>query len=477
MFFGRQFELSLLQRLYERQGAQFLVLYGRRRVGKTALVTHWLSSQLEERSYLYWMATQTSTKNQLQDFSQAIYRFKNPTATAQPQFSYQSWEDALEDLVSLAEEKRFVLVLDEITYVMQANPEVASLFQRVWDHLLQNSNLFLILTGSLAGIIQRTMLNYKAPLYGRASAKLKLQPLSFGTMRDLLPNLDLEQRVAVYAITGGIPAYIRLFDDTMNVISNLREQFLTPTNVMFSDAIFLLREQLDEPRNYMAILDAIANGSYTLSEIAKSAGLERSNTNKYLTILSELGYVERIVSATVQKPERSRKGRFVFKDAYMRFYFRFLRPSIEDIEQGRIANVVDLLTTHLVDFIGTHTYEELCREWLAEKADKDAVPHLLERVGSHWSKEAQIDVLGINWRTKQIVFGECKWGRKPIAGTVVDKLVTQSTKAMPTGDWQPTYMFFSRSDLTTSAREKLEAVGGIHISLDMLEADMHRWQH
>lgn len=476
-FWGRNKELALLDSLHQRKGAQFFILYGRRRIGKTSLIAHWTENRLDEQDYLYWMATQTSTTNQLRDFSQTILRFMEPDAAVSSNFSYESWEIALARVAQLASERRFVLILDEITYAMQANPELPSLLQRIWDHSLKGTNLFLILTGSLAGIIQRSALDYQAPLYGRATAKLKLQPLPFGTLSALLPAMTTEQRVAVYTITGGIPAYLELFNDSMNIIQNLREYFITPTNVMLNDAVFLLREQVDEPRNYMALLEAIANGAHKLVDIAKRAGLERSNANKYLTVLRELGYVQRIVPVTVQHPERSRQGRYIFTDAYLRFYFRFLRPYLGDIERGRFNRVINLLSDHLTDFIGMHTYEELCRDWLNEKADRGELPFFLDRVGSHWSKTAQIDVVGINWRTKQILFGECKWGRQPVEHSVIDKLVNQSTKALPgKGNWQQAYIFFARAPLTPAAQQRVTDLNASVLSVEQLEADMYAWQ-
>lgn len=476
-FFGRNQELTLLDNLHQRAGAQFLILYGRRRIGKTALIEHWTQNRLSERDYLYWMATQTSTVNQLRDFSQTILRFIDPDAPISPSFSYESWETALARVAQLAAERRFVLVLDEITYAMQANSELPSLLQRAWDHALKRTNLFLILTGSLAGMIQRSALDYQAPLYGRATAKLKLQPLSYGALRALLPAMTTEQRVAVYAITGGVPAYLELFDDTQNIIHNLREHFITPINVMLNDAVFLLREQVDEPRNYIALLEAIANGGHKLADIAKLAGLERSNANKYLTVLRELGYIERIVPATVQYPERSRRGRYVFTDAYLRFYFRFLRPYLGDIERGRLNRVINLLRDHLTDFIGAHTFEELCREWLNEKTDRGELPYFLDRVGSHWGKDAQIDVVGVNWRTKQILFGECKWGRQAVERKVIDKLIVQSVKALPAkGVWQQNYVIFSRAPLTSAAQQRISEIGALHLSIEQIETEMYAWQ-
>lgn len=227
-FISRSRELQLLQKLYQRNSAQFLILYGRRRIGKTSLVQQWISTSLAEPDYLYWMATQTSTSNQFREFSQAILRHVSPDVAITATFTYDSWEIAFAQIVQYAAEKRFVLILDEFTYVMQANPEVPSTLQQIWDHQVKESNLFLILTGSLAGIIQRSVLDYQAPLYGRATAKLKLQPLSFGALSLFFPKMTPEQRVAIYAITGGIPAYLELFDDQLNLLQNLQEHFITP---------------------------------------------------------------------------------------------------------------------------------------------------------------------------------------------------------------------------------------------------------
>lgn len=475
MFFGRTQELTLLDQMHAQKHAQLLILYGRRRIGKTALLQAWRHRALQPDNHLYWMATQTTRINQLRDFSQAITRFRNPAIPLDSTFSYASWEDAFAVVIQLTQEKRFVLMLDEFTYVMQANPEIPSILQRLWDHQLKSTKLFLILTGSLAGIIQRSSLNYQAPLYGRATATLKLQPLSFGTLVDLLPSMTTEQRVAVFAITGGIPAYIERFDDELNLINNLKTYIITPLNAMLNDGVFLLREQIDEPRTYLAILTAMANGNYKLSDIATAAGVERSNTNKYLAVLRELGYVERIVPVTLRHPERSKRGRHVIVDPYLRFYFRFLRPYLSDIENGRYKRVIRLLEAHLTDFIGAHTFEELCRDWMAEQNDLNELPVSLDRIGSHWGKTAQIDVVGINWRTKQILFGECKWGRQSIKADVIEKLIAQSLKALPSKDnWGRHYMLFSRADLDPAARQTAQANNVTVVNIAQIEADMHK---
>ncbi len=473
-FFSRELELALLDDLYRRPGAQFLILYGRRRIGKTALVTHW-GERLGE-PYLYWMATQTSATNQLRNFSQVLFQFLNPGVAVTPAFSYPSWDAAFAEVARYAANQRTVLVLDEFTYVMQADSEVPSLIQKAWDHHLKSSRVFLILTGSLAGIIQRTALDYQSPLYGRATARLKLQPLPFGALAAMLPNYSSEQRVAVYTITGGVPAYVELFDDSRNILQNLQQRIVSPTNVMLTDAVFLLHEQLEEPRNYVAVLEAIAAGFHQLTDIATMAGIERSNITKYLAVLRELGYVERRVPATVRRPEQSRQGRYVISDSYLRFYYRFLAPNIAAIEQGRAKQTISLLYDHLLDFIGTHTFEELCREWVNVKAEMGELPFLLERVGSFWSKQAQVDVLAINWRTKDILLGECKWGDQAVDRAIIRALLDKTNKVLP-GQiaWRTHYIFFARHSFTPAAQALAQEHGAQLVTLAEMESDMQRW--
>lgn len=473
-FVSREMEQALLNDLYQRDGAQFLILYGRRRIGKTALITQWGGGI--NAPYLYWMASQTSATNQLRNFSQALFQFLNPDTAVTPTFSYPSWDAAFAEVARLTATQRAVVVLDEFTYVMQADPEVPSLIQKAWDHHLKQSQVFLILMGSLAGIIQRAALDYQAPLYGRATARLKLQPLSFGALASMLPAFSSEQRVAVYTISGGVPAYIELFDDKLNILQNLQQRIVTPTNVMLSDAVFLLHEQLDEPRNYVAVLEAIAAGFHQLTEIATMSGIDRSNITKYLAVLRELGYVERLVPATERRPEKSRHGRYVITDPYLRFYYRFLAPHRSAIEQGRIKQATSLLYDHLLDFIGTHTFEEMCREWVGISAEMEMLTFLPESIGSYWSKQAQVDVMAINWRTKDVLLGECKWGQQAVGREVVQTLIDKTGKVLPKQvKWRVHYAFFARSGFTSAALTLAQEHRAQLVTLAQIESDMQRW--
>jgi hypothetical protein len=478
-FVDREMELALLNDLSQRPAAQLLILYGRRRIGKTWLLTHWLSRF--EGHHFYWVATRTSTVNQLRSFSQAVYNFLHPGSHIDPTFSYASWEAAFDEIQRATLQERLVVILDEFTYLTQANPELSSMLQHAWDHQLkEHANIFLILTGSLAGMIQRHVLDYQAPLYGRATGRIRLQALPFGALVDLFPRYRADQRVAVYAIAGGVPAYLELFDGRISIAENLRQRIVTPANIMMEDAVFLLHEQLDEPRNYMAILEAIAAGHHTLTDLAHVAGISRTHISKYLGALQELGYVERQVPATVRRPEKSRKGHYVISDPYLRFYFRFLHPNLSFIERGMQAQAINLMQDHLVDFIGTHTFEELCRDWVTVQADLGKLPFLPERVGGFWSPGVQVDVVATSWRTKNILLGECKWLTRKVGRGVIRELVDKSERVLPKGDlidikWNVHYVFFGRQGFTEAARQEAQALNATLVTLERLEVDLYQW--
>lgn len=468
-FVDRKQELATLDQMWDTDDARFLVLYGRRRIGKTRLLTHWLGNR-SPRS-IYWVAKPASSTALLRSFSRAVYRESHAGAAAEPEFTYPSWEMAWREVAELTRTSRLALFLDEFTYTLDATPDLAGTLQNAWDQTLSRSNLFLVLAGSHLGMMERELLAYRAPLYGRASGRLLLQQLPFYALRELFPDYDAAERVALYATLGGIPAYLERFDPRRSLSHNVRHHLLTPVNLLQEEPRLLLQEQLSEPRNYMAILEAIAHDRRTPSDIATAAGLPRSHVSKYLGVLRDLRLVRREVPVTLRHPERSRQGRWRIVDPYLRFYFRFLASRQEEIALGRVRFVWQLIQRHMIDFIGTHTFEELCREWVSARGDAGQLPFVPERVGSFWSKQAQVDVVAINWMEKAILLGECKWSRQPAGRAVVTTLIEKTPHVVPEGDWQVYYAFFARAGLTPAAQAEAEQHGAIVVDLDRLDRE------
>jgi len=477
-FVGRHKELNDLNQLAAEPDAQFLILYGRRRVGKTRLLIHW--AEQSGYRYIYWVANRLSSTLQLQSFSQAIHNANHPDTPVSNGFSYSSWEEALQQVVQLANTQRVILIVDEFPYLTEAESGLASIVQNVWDHYLRESQIFLVLAGSHISLMTR-LLHYQAPLYGRFTGHLHLKPLAFADTAGFLPRYGPAERVATYAILGGIPAYLERFDDSLTLRENVNRRILQPTGIFRVDPLFLLQDQVREPRNYLSVLHAIGSGAHTLDEISKAAGLAKQNVSTYLGRLADLHMVERRTPATLPKERRdgSRQGRWHLVDAYLRFYFRFIVPNQRALALELYDSVWEEIGGQLRAFIGMTAFEEICRDWLLIQAQENKLPFMPEDIGAHWSAKAQVDVVAIHWRKKELLLGECKWGTNPVGLGVIRELIEEKAPkvlaTLPSAGtdagtgWQVHHFFFARAGFTEPAQQRAEASGARLVSLGEID--------
>lgn len=482
-FFGREYELDILEKEWRHQQARLLILYGRRRIGKTRLITHWME-RYPSRT-LYWVAEPNSSLVQLRSFSQALYEFENGTPP-EANFTYTSWKMAFEQIPRIAAKQRFTLALDEFTYLMSLEPGIDGVLQNIWDHHLKQSDVFLIISGSHLGMMEREVLSRGAPLYGRSTSNLLLPPLPFSATKPWFPNYSAADRVALYAIFGGVPAYWESFDPNLSLEENITNKLLSDSRLMQDEARFLLQDYVSSAHNYFGILQAIANNKRTPKEIATFTGMDPKHIPNYLKPLIESGFVERKVSITALR--NSRKGRHHIIDPFLRFYFRFLTHRQSQLARRITKPTLDEFDSHFPDFIGQHTWEELCQEWLLYATDKDILPFMPDNVGSLWNREAQIDVVGINARQKKLFLGECKWLEKPVGRRIVSILFDKTELVLPQGtNWEICYLIFSRNgwtdpaleyaheEVTDASGERWQSKGVIFRSLEEIDAELQEW--
>ncbi|MBZ0315912.1 MAG: ATP-binding protein [Anaerolineae bacterium] len=472
-FIGRKWELDQLEEQYQRPKATFLIVYGRRRVGKTRLLMHWWQSR--STPTLYWVATQTTAERLLASFSEAVYRhihghLPNHSVT------HRSWEDAFEELAKVIESRseKTTVIIDEFTYASGADTSLPSVIQKVWDHRLQFLPIFLVISGSHVGMMERDVIAYRAPLYGRATGRLHLSSLPFKELAGFFPKYDVVERVAVHAVLGGIPFYLEQFDPELTVSENIKRRVMGGINLLQEEPRLLLHEQVQEPRQYINLLQAIANGNHTLADIALEANMERPIANKYLTTLSNLEIVGREIPATVRDPDKSRRGRYVINDPYLRFYFRFIHPRMSDITAGMTTDVLANIREHMTGFVGKYAFEELCRKWVQIAGGTGKLPFSVEVIGSHWSRTEEIDVVAVNWRSHDILFGECKWSpSEAISAEIVDKLFNKSQKVIPVTSkdkpFNAHYVFFGRAGFTPDGLKRIKEIKGIPVDLALFE--------
>ncbi len=478
--------MRLLDELYASSKAEFLVLYGRRRVGKTRLLTEWLKTR--NISSIFFVADQDSKESLLRQFSQIVYQKAFPNLPVPDLFSFANWDQVWNQIGELARRERLVVVIDEFTYLLAADPTLAGNLQRFWDAVLENTNLFLCISGSHLGMMVRGVLSGTAPLYGRTTAKMELKPLPFGITQSYFRRYTAPERVMLYSVFGGIPHYWRLIDQDKSVSDNLKRLLLSPGGNLKDEPRLLLNDYVSDPNNYIAILRAIAYGYATPKEIESFTGIPNLHLSQYLSNLASTGYVIKKNPATAGPS--ARQGRHVITDPFLRFYYRFIHSRLTQLEIGEIDQTLEELQKHMVDFIGTYTWEEICREWTIRASNRGLIPLYPDFVESDWGKDYQVDVVGINTMKKHLILGECKWIHERGKPNVLQELVEKKAPMVvpASGIWQVFFLGFSREGWNENAVDYARDVAhirpaGAHwktegirlLALADLDADLHEW--
>lgn len=463
-FVNRTQEIADLESLWSRPGAQMVVIYGRRRTGKTTL----LSNFFQGKPHLFWVADRFPSATLLGEFSRSLFAFQHPALPIDTNFTYASWEMALQTVAELAREKRIGIVIDELPYAVEAEPALPSLLQKLWDHELKKTQVFLALSGSHIGMMERELLTYRAPLYGRRTGQILLRPMEFSALRLFFPFWNPVQQLTAYAILGGVPSYWEQFEPSHSIENNIRDRILRTSSFLYLEPTFLVNEELREPRNYLGILRAIGQGHRQMREIADASGVPRTNLSRYLETLIDLRLVERRIPVTERNPEQSRRGVYRLSDNFITFYFRFVAPFREDLEQGFQERAWRAIDQQLNSFVGVNAFEELCRYWVRYQGIRGFLPFQPEQVGSYWDRTTQVDVVGINWNEKTILLGEARWTTRPLNEQTLEELKSKAAVVMLELGWHFHYALFSRTGFTESLRQRAEQEGILLIDLERL---------
>ncbi len=470
MFINREQEIESLEQMYRSGNAEFFVLYGRRRIGKTELLLQFCKN----KHSIYFLASQQQEHDHLQQLKQvAQHVIDDPLLQ---NITFNDWETALIYFAQKSQQERLILVLDEFQYLCEDNAALPSLIQRFWDLHGKNSNLFLILCGSQVSFMEREVLAERSPLYGRRTGQLQLMPMSYRDSGRFFSEYAFKEKMIVYGILGGIPAYLnrfayRSFPNSQEVSrrtieQHIKEQFLTPQGYLFDEANFLLRMELREPRIYASILHAIANGSTQLNEISQRVQMDRTKTNKYISVLRDLGMVKRITPITERVPQKSRKGLYKLADNYLNFWYRFIQPNRSLIESGNADLVYrEMIEPHLPDYMGG-IFEDVCRQYVARYWN-EKLKIAPKRIGAQWGSELEIDVLTENIENSHWI-GECKWHEAPIGENVLNQLIEKVSKLPIPWQQKPRYLLFSAGGFTEKLRQKTVAEDVILIALSDL---------
>ena len=419
-FVNRRDELALLNGALDAASDTLFVLYGRRRVGKTAL----LQKVSRKRKALFFTADMGSRADQLASFANAL-----ALGLGEPEWagvSFRGWEQALRICIERAKRERWVLILDEFQHLVTADRSLPSILQRLWDTEISKSQLSIILCGSYVSFMERQVLGAQNPLFGRRTGQLALGPLRFRDAARFFPARSAIDRMWNVGTIGGIPAYLRLFDPDLTLRDNVSNAVLRVGAPLLDEPRFLMMEELREPQVHFSICRALAYGHGRPNAIAQAAGLTgKGNIASYLSSLRELRFVERRVPATVRNPERSRMGLYRLSDPFLRFWFRFVLPNRSSLEAGDYALLWKRkIRPHLAQHVSV-AFEDACREYLLEQNRREKLPTTYDRVGSWWRNENEVDLAAVA-DDGALLLGECKWTDKPAGIDVLAKLTTKT---------------------------------------------------
>ncbi len=407
MFLDRTAELAFLGSVLTRRHpgpGQFIMVYGRRRVGKSTLLQHWVEQS--ELPFTYWVAEKEPVLLQRRKFFAHLLR-GDPTSPTTPTFD--SWSALWGAAETILEGKRHILVIDELPYAAESDPAMLSALQHAWDQHFEQSQVILVICGSQVRTME-LLLSRQSPIYGRLTGQWPLRPLPFGALRAFVPSWTPAEQVAAYAIVGGVPSYLRWLNPDRSLVDNIRHELLTPA-----------------------------------------------------TIPPALQY-------------RSKRGRYHLRDAFFRFYFRFVYPHRADVNY-QPERVMPAIESNLRAFVGSTAWEELARAWVEQQHDTKVLGLAPQTVGSHWSRSVQIDVIAINWQTHGILLGECKWGAEMVDRSMIRALVAKTPLVLADLpdrgiDWHIHYAIFARAGATPAARQELAAHHGVLVELTQLYQDL-----
>jgi hypothetical protein len=452
-FIDRAAELELLERAWDAPAAQLVVLYGRRRVGKTALLRRFAVG----KPALYYMATRLPEAQQLRELGAAVGEF-----FADPLLRDQGFRDWPQLLAYLARRReRFAFLLDEFPYLVEANPALASLWQKGWDEGLAASSARVVLAGSSIAMMERETLAHRSPLYGRRTGQLKLEPFPFREARRFLPRYGFEDQVRAYAILGGLPFYLARCDDRRPLAENVRRAAFDRGGVLREEVDFLLREELREPRVYFAILQAIALDKRKPAEIANATSLTHGTLSKYLSVLQSLRLVTREVPATEVAPDKSKKGLYRIADPFVRFWFRFVLGQRHLLEMDQVARAARILDAGLDEFVAP-VYEEVCRDEVARGVLDAATGAEWTGAGRFWDRNTEVDVVAFAADRGRVLLGECKWSRQPVGTNVLQELeAARFAPGVAAGGRRVTFALFARAGFTPGLRAAVRGRGDV----------------
>ncbi len=415
-FIDREAEMKTLDNEYARPSSSLVIMYGRRRVGKTTLISEFI----RDKKALFFLASEESEAQNRSAFREKAADFIQSDLLRQA--SVSSWDAIFKAIINTPFTSKPVIVIDEFQYLGKSNPAFPSIFQRIWEEQLKDRSVMVILCGSLISMMESQTLNYDSPLYGRRTAQIRLKQIPFRYYRQFFPDSDENRLIEMYAVTGGVPKYIELFSECGSIYDAIERNILDTSGYLYDEPYFLLQQEVSEIGSYFSLIKAIAAGNTRLSAISAVLETKSTSLTKYLKTLADLDILEREVPVTEDNPAKSKKGIYKIKDNYIRFWFAFIYPNISLIESGNGDIVMSKIRQGFISHHAAFVYEDICREKMWELNAAGMWNFNFSRIGRYWDNNIEIDIAALDPEGKNLILGECKYWGEPVGINVLRSL-------------------------------------------------------
>jgi AAA+ ATPase superfamily predicted ATPase len=443
MFCNREGELKTLEDEYRQESSSFTVIYGRRRVGKTALIQEFIKN----KPAIFFYATEANILIQLENLKSQILNLINKPYLKD--ISLQS----IEQLFALIEEydfdKKLVFVIDEYQNLAKLDKSTSSRLQAIWDISLKSKNIHLILCGSVVSLMHSEVLDYSAPLYGRRTSSIHLKQLQFRYIKDFIPNLTLEDQMRVFASFGTIAKYLETYDDKKSFYENIKDNILNKNSFLYSEGYFLLKQELNDLTNYFSILESISKGETKIGNIASKLQVPVTHLTRYLAKLIDLDILTKETPITEPNPLKSKNGRYKFKDNFLAFWFFYVYKNYNFLEINQTEAVLQEIQQNFNDRFVSFAFEDYIKEDILYNPEKylDFVPL---KVGRWWNNKEEIDIVAFD--DENIAFIECKWQNSPTSKKAEAELIKKSLTLIE--DKIPSYKIITKEDYLSEKSQK-----------------------
>ena len=419
MFVGRKNELSVLEDTYKKPGFQMTVIYGRRRIGKSRLITEFIKSKKASN----YVASMTSIEDNVKKWSSQVIRDLAPNMEG---LSVDNLEAFFGFVGKLADEEKIIIALDEISYIAEADESFLSRFQVAVDTIFASKDIYLIICGSAVSFMEKEILSEKSPLFGRRTNQIFLRPFDFIESAEFVPKYNAEEKAIVYAVTGGVAKYLTLFDDKISLDDNLISNFFTTSGYLYEEPMNLLTQEFRSVGTYNTVIEVCAGGANKVTEIANKAHISTATLSYILKSLDTVGIISKITPMT--EKENNRRSVYEVTDTMYRFWYSFVPEARAAIEMNRgevyyKKNVKDKIHS----FMG-RVFEDMCRYYTLSQGLDGKLSCLVTNVGGWWGPghnhiPTDIDVVGIDDANKKAVLGECKFKNEVIDKEVYEALM------------------------------------------------------